>query len=76
MGFFFQLQWTLATYGIYIALSVIGQVAVVAIDTLCRIQYHIYNATCMHSYAISLQLISMSNSHTHSNVAFHQFVDK
>jgi hypothetical protein len=40
----------------------------VAMDTLCHIQYCIYNVTHMQLYATSLQLISMLNSHTHSNV--------
>jgi hypothetical protein len=63
------MQWTFATHGIYTAFSANGQVATVAMNTLCCIQYHIYNAIHMQLYATSLQLIFMSNSHTHSNVA-------
>jgi hypothetical protein len=40
----------------------------VAMDTLCHIQYHIYGVIHMQLYATSLQLIFMSNSHTHSKV--------
>jgi hypothetical protein len=65
----FQLQWTLATHGIYLALSAIRHVVAVATDALCCIQYHIYNATHMQLYATSLQLISTLDFHTHSNVA-------
>jgi hypothetical protein len=36
-------------------LNAIRQVAVVAMDTLCHIQYHIYGATHMQLYATSLQ---------------------
>jgi hypothetical protein len=43
----FRLQWTLAIHGIYIALSAIGQVATIVMDTLCCRQYHIYSATHM-----------------------------
>jgi len=59
------LQWTLATHGIYMALSANGQVAA---DTLCCIQYHIYDAIHMQLYAIFLQLIYALDSHAHSNV--------
>jgi hypothetical protein len=41
----------------------------VATYTLCCIQYHMYDATHMQLYATTLQLISKSNSHAHSNVA-------
>jgi hypothetical protein len=34
----------------------------------CHIQYHICGATHMRLYATSLQLISASNSHTHTNI--------
>jgi hypothetical protein len=47
----------------------IDKVVVVATNTLCYIQYYIYDVTRMQLYATSLQRISMSNSHTHSNVA-------
>jgi hypothetical protein len=70
------LQQTLATHGIYIALSVIGQVTLVAKDTLCRMQYHIYGIIHMQLYVSSLQLIFMLDFHTHSNVTFHPFVNK
>ncbi len=40
----FQMQWTLATHGIYLTVSVIKQVIV---DTLCCILYCICNATHM-----------------------------
>jgi hypothetical protein len=40
----------------------------VAMNTLCYIQYRIYSAIHMQLYAASLQLISMSNFHTQSNV--------
>ncbi len=63
------MQRTFATHGIYITLSAIKQVVVVVVDTLCHIQYRICGATHMQLYATSLQLISMPNSHTHSNVA-------
>jgi hypothetical protein len=53
----------------FITLSVIKQVATIAMDTLCRIQYHIYSATHMQLDATSLQLISILDSHTYSNVA-------
>jgi len=36
-----------ATHGIYMALNVNEQVATIAIDTLCCIQFHIYGATHM-----------------------------
>ncbi len=58
----FQLQWTLAIHGIYIALNVIRQVVVVAVEILCHIQYCMYGATHMQLYATSLQLISTSDS--------------
>jgi len=38
-------------------------------NTLCCIQYCIYGATNMQQYATSLQLISMLDFHTHSNMA-------
>jgi hypothetical protein len=63
------LQWTLATHGIYTALNAIRQVVIIVVDTLCRIQYHIYGATHVQLYATSLQLISMLDFHTHSNMA-------
>jgi hypothetical protein len=52
----FQLQWTLATHDIYTVLNAIEQVAIVAMDTLCPIQYCIYGATHMQLYATYLQL--------------------
>jgi hypothetical protein len=53
----------------FTTLSAIKQVATIVMDTLCHIQYHIDSATHMQLDATSLQLISMSDSHTHSNVA-------
>jgi hypothetical protein len=50
------------------ALNANKQVIAVVANTLCCIQYYIYNATNMQLYATFLQLISMSNSHTHSNM--------
>jgi len=41
----------LVTHGIYTTLSVNEQVAVVVVDTLCWIQYRIYDATHMQLYA-------------------------
>ncbi len=79
------MQWTFATYGIYTTLNAIKQVASVTqvvMDTLCRIKYCIYGATHMQLYAISLQLISTSNSHTfqhgewNANVVVHPFVNE
>jgi hypothetical protein len=55
----FHLQWTLVIHGIYTTLSAIRQVATIATNTLCCIQYHIYGAIHMQLYATSLQLISM-----------------
>jgi hypothetical protein len=52
------MQRTLTTHGIYTTLSAIGQVAIVVMNTLCRVQYCLYNATYMQLYATSLQLIS------------------
>jgi hypothetical protein len=50
-------------------LSVNRQVAtVVADNTLCCIQYHIYDAIHMQIYATFLRLISISNFHAHSDV--------
>jgi hypothetical protein len=49
------------------ALNAYGQVAAIIMDTLCCIQYRIYDATHMQLYATSLQLISTSDSHAHSN---------
>ncbi len=43
-----------------------GQVATVTMNTLCHIQYCIYNATHMELYASSLQLIFISDFHTYS----------
>jgi hypothetical protein len=43
-------------------------ILIVVVDTLCCIQYCMYNATHMQLYATSLQLISMLDSHTHSNM--------
>ncbi len=63
------MQWTLAIHGIYTTLNAIGQVVIIVVDTLCRIQYQIYGATHVQLYVTSLQLISMSDSHTHSNMA-------
>jgi hypothetical protein len=42
-----QLGFLVAIHGIYIALSAIGQVVAIATNTLCRIQYRIYDATHM-----------------------------
>jgi hypothetical protein len=42
-----QLGFLVAIHGIYITLSVIGQVATITTNTLCRIQHHIYDATHM-----------------------------
>jgi len=50
------------------ALNVNKQVVAVATNTLCCIQYHIYDATHMQLYATILQLISTLDSHAHSNV--------
>jgi hypothetical protein len=53
----FKLQQTFVTHGIYMALNVNRQVVivvVVALDTLCCVQYHIYGATHMQLYATSL----------------------
>jgi hypothetical protein len=57
----------------FTAFTIIGQVATVTMNTLCRTQYCIYDATL---YATYLQLIFTSNFHTHSNVTFHPFVNK
>ncbi len=62
------MQQTLATHGIYTALSVNEQVVAIVADTLCYIQYHVCGATHMQLYAIFLELISMSNPHAHSNL--------
>jgi hypothetical protein len=43
----FQLQWTFATHGIHMALTVNKQVTTVTTNTLCCIQYHIYGAIHM-----------------------------
>ncbi len=51
----FHLQQTFATHGIYTALSAYGQVATIATNTLCCIQFCIYGATHMQLYATSLQ---------------------
>jgi hypothetical protein len=64
----FPVVTDICNHNIYIALSLIKQVAAIATDTLCHIQYHIYGVTHMQLYATSFQLISTSNSHTHSNV--------
>jgi hypothetical protein len=45
----FKLQWTLTIHGIYITLSANRQVVVVAMDTLCCIQYHI--TKCQHGFS-------------------------
>jgi len=47
IGFYnwvFQLQRTFATHGIYTTLSANIQIATIATNTLCCIQYHIYGA--------------------------------
>jgi hypothetical protein len=49
-------------------LNVNAQVGTIVVDTLCCIQYRIYGATHMELYATSLQLISMLDSHAHSNM--------
>ncbi len=65
LNWVFQLQQTLVIHGIYTTLSVNRQVVV---DTLHCIQYRIYGAIHTQLYATSLQLISVLDSHTHSNV--------
>jgi hypothetical protein len=65
----FQLQRTFATHGINTALNASGQVATIAANTLCYIQYHICGVTHMQLYATSLQQTSTLDSHAHSNVA-------
>jgi hypothetical protein len=82
IGFYnrvFQLQRTLATHGIYTALSANGQITAIITDILCCIEYHIYNAIHMQLYATNLHV---RFSHTfqcdkrNANVAFHPFVDR
>jgi hypothetical protein len=66
----------------YTMLSAIGQVVAVTTNTLCHIQYWIYDATHMQLYATPLQLISTFDSHKfqrekwNANMAFHPFVNK
>jgi hypothetical protein len=51
------------------ALNANVQVVIIVVNTLCCIQYHIYDATHMQLHVTSLQLISKLDSHTHSNMA-------
>jgi hypothetical protein len=64
------------------ALSVNGQVAivvVVALNTLCCIQYCVYSATHMQLYVINLHVqfsLTFQCDEQNANMAFHPFVDK